>query len=149
MESIKFPFPIEFLEYGRHYGTGEIVAGGYGIWIANPLDSAYPRWILKTCETIRTIGDPPELRSTRFYPEPDGCVPFAESWSGNLLFFSFAGADCHIVSYAGDPNELMDHQCGVLEFLVKMYSGTLDPEFFPNKEMRKRSAVFKKRSWLK
>ncbi|MDA1164141.1 MAG: hypothetical protein O3B13_13625 [Planctomycetota bacterium] len=67
--AIDFPFPDEFREYGKLYGTGEIDSNGYGLRVANPLDPAYPDWLTKNASMMSTIDDQPELRPTRFYPE--------------------------------------------------------------------------------
>jgi hypothetical protein len=148
---IRFRFPAEFLQYGRLYGTGEINAGGYGLMIANPLDPSYPRWIRRESEAMRTRGDPPELRRTRFYPEEGGVVPFAESLSGNLLFFRSHRRSARVVTCpTGDPSELRTYPHGFAGFLVTLFTGELKPEaFFPNRELRKSRAVFKKRAWLR
>jgi hypothetical protein len=147
---VEFEFPIEFLRYGRIYGTGEIDAEGYGLLIANPLDPAYPKWLNEMSKAMRTRGDPPELRTTRFYPEEDGIVPFASDLSGDFIFFASHGARTHVVTCpGGDPNELVSYRHGFLEFLVTLFSGKLEPAYFPNKELRKRKPVFKKRAWLR
>lgn len=147
---IEFRFPSEFLQYGQLYGTGEINAEGYGLLIANPLDPAYPKWIRWQSEVMRTRGDGPELRPTRYYPEDSGVVPFAEDWSGDLLFFRSHGASARVVTCpGGDPNELIAYPHGFAGFLVTLFSGKLKPEYFPNRELRKRKPVFKKRAWLK
>jgi hypothetical protein len=149
-EDIGFEFPIEFLEYGRLYGTGEIDAEGYPLLIANPLDPAYPRWIRRKSEMMRTIGDPLELRATRFYPEDGGVVPFAKNWSGDLLFFSSRHGATHVVTCPrGDPNELVSYRHGFVTFLLTLFSAKLKPEYFPNRKLRNRKPVFKKRAWLK
>jgi hypothetical protein len=147
---IGFRFPAEFLQYGRLYGTGEIDAEGYGMLIANPLDSAYSGWIRSQSEVMRTRGDPPELRRTRFYPEKGGVVPFAKTWSGNLLFFRSHGRSVRVVTCpTGDPSELVTYAHGFAGFLVTLFTGKLKPEsFFPNRELRKRKPVFTKRVWL-
>jgi hypothetical protein len=147
---VDFPFPTEFLHYGRLYGTGEIEAAGYGLLVANPLDPAYPRWLRRKSEFMRTVGDPPELSQTRYYPEPRGVVPFAENWSGDLLFLARNRTAAQVATCpTGDPNELVMYPLGFAGFLHALFAGNLEPEYFPNRELRKRKPVFKKRAWLK
>jgi len=148
LQKVDFPFPTEFLEYGRHYGTGEIVAG-YGLRIGNPLDPAYPKWIDEISQAMRTIGDPPELRKTRYYPEEHGVIPFAEDWSGNFLFMASHRKSVRVASCPGDPKDLIFYSMTPVNFLVTLFSGELDPEYFPNKELRKKTPVFQKRAWLR
>jgi hypothetical protein len=148
--AIGFRFPTEFLDYGRLYGTGEIDAEGYALLIANPLDPGYPRWIRKQSEVMRTRGDPLELRATRFCPEERGVVPFGCDLSGDLLFFRSHGAGARVVTnVGGDPAELTTHPYGFADFLVALFTGKLEPEYFPNRELRRRTPVFQKRAWLR
>ncbi|MBO0700225.1 MAG: hypothetical protein J2P46_17630, partial [Zavarzinella sp.] len=147
---IGFKFPTDFLQYGRLYGTGEIDAEGYGLLIANPLDPAYPKWVCSQSEVMRTRGDPPELRATRFYPEPGGVVPFAHDWSGEMMFFSRERGVVRVVTCpTGDPNELIRYPYGFARFLVTLFRGKLEPEWFPNRELQRRKLAFKKRAWLR
>lgn len=146
--TVNFPFPAEFLDYGRAYGTGEIEAGGYGLLIANPLDPAYPKWLLRKSKEMQTRGDPPHRRPTRFYPEDSGVVPFAENWSGDLVFFSSKRPARVATCPTGDPNELLFYRHGFVQFLVDLFSGTLKPEYFPNKGLQGKEPVFKKKAWL-
>ncbi len=147
---ISFDFPNEFFEFGRLYGTGEIDAEGYGLLIANPLDPAYPNWIRTKSEEMQSRGDPQERRATRFYPEDRGVVPFAENWSGELLFLTPHRPSARVaICPTGDPNELITYTHGFATFLVTLFTGRLKPEYFPNPEMRKRKPKFKKRAWLK
>lgn len=147
--AIGFPFPREFLDYGCLYGTGEIDAEGYALLIANPLDPAYPRWIEEQSEVMRTRGDPPERRTTRFYPEEGGVVPFGRDLSGDLLFFrSQRGAVRVLTNIGGDPDELTAYSHGFTDFLVTLFTGKLEPAYFPNRELLGRTPVFRKRAWL-
>jgi hypothetical protein len=145
---IDFPFPGEFYEYGKHYGVGEIESSGYGLLIASPFDAAYPEWIRRKSEWMRNIDDALEDRSTRFYPEKGGMVPFAENWSGELLFFSADSANVAIC-LGSDPRDLVEYPFGLIAFLIKLFSGVLKPEYFPNKIIKNGEPVFKKRAWLK
>ena len=145
VEAIDFPFPNEFREYGRLYGTGEIAAGGYGLLIGNPLDPKFPKWVQEQSQAMRTRGDGPDRRPRRFYPEPNGIVPFASDWSGGLAFLT---RDGKVASCPGDPNELISYQHGFVDFLVAMFSADLSPEWFPNKVLRRHRPEFKKLAWL-
>jgi hypothetical protein len=148
--AIGFPFPTEFLHYGRVYGTGEIDAGGYALLIANPLDPAYPGWIEKQSEAMRARGDPPERRATRFYPEDGGVVPFGRDLSGDLLFFRSDRRAVRVTTnVGGDPDDLTAYQQGFTDFLVTLFAGKLEPAYFPNHEMLRRTPVFRKRAWLR
>jgi len=149
-EAIQFPFPLEFLNYGRMYGTGEIKSGGFGLLVANPLDPTYPKWIKRKCDEMRNIGDPPGLRPTHYYPEDEGVIPFAENWSGELLFFTSNNDGVKVVTCpTGDPSELISYPHDFIEFLVELFSGKLQPEYFPNAEIRKNAPTFEKVAWIK
>lgn len=146
-ELVHFEFPTEFVKYGKVYGTGMIDSAGYGLLIGNPLDPEYPKWLLKQSAIMRTRGDSAELRPTRFYPENDGVVPIGRDMSGDLLFYSNDG---QVVSCpTGYPNDLLTYPHGLIEFLVRLFSGKLTPEFFPNKHLKKHKPVFKKRAWIR
>jgi len=148
--TIDFPFPDEFREYGKLYGTGEIDANGYGLCVANPLDPAYPKWLTKNASIMSTIGDPPGLRPTRFYPEENGMVPFAMDLSGDLLFLSMRKGGVRVISSPlGAPDEEIVYAHDFVSFLVALFKGELKPEYFPNEEMKKRTPEFIKRAWLK
>jgi hypothetical protein len=150
LEAVDFKFPVEFLQYGRLYGTGEMAAGGYVLRVANPLDPVYPKWIRTYSDAMRTRGDGPDRRTTRFYPEPRGVVPFAVDLSGDLIFFSPHRGTARVVTCpTGDPNDLVAYPLTFAKFLVTLFTGKLNPEWFPNREVRGRALTFKKRAWLK
>ena len=144
-QAIDFPIPDAFLDYGRTYGTGEIAAAGYTLQIGNPLDPKYAKWALAQSEIMRTRGDGPELRATRFYPEPDGVLPFATDLCGDLVFFT---RDRAIASCPTDPNGLIPYNYDLIGFLHSLFSGTLSPEYFPNSETSQANPVFSKKSWI-
>ncbi len=144
-DAIDFPFPVSFLEYGRTYGTGEFDAGGYVLKMTNPLDPKYPKWALEQSAIMRTRGDGPERRDTRFYPEPGGVLPFASDLSGDLVFFT---REATIASCPTDPNILIQYEYDFVGFLCALFSGALSPEFFPNSAIKDSTPAFKKRAWI-
>jgi hypothetical protein len=150
LAAVGFGFPEEFREYGQLYGTGEIEAGGYVLQVANPLDPAYPGWVLRQAEVMRTRGDQPPRRTTRFYPEDGGAVPFASDLSGELVFFQPRGRAIRVATCpTGDPNDLVEYRHGFIGFLVAVFAGRLEPEYFPNRALRRSTPTFKKRAWLR
>ena len=144
-QAIEFPLPNAFLEYGKTYGTGEMEAAGYVLQIANPLDPRYPSWAIAQCEIMRTRGDGPDRRVTRYYPEANGIFPFATDLCGGLVFFTRGGT---VVSCLADPNLVIQYDCDLFGFLHGLFSGTLWPEYFPNSKTSRQSAKFKKIAWL-
>ena len=144
-DTIDFPFADSFLDYGRTYGTGEIEAAGYAVQIGNPLDPKFPKWVLEQSGIMRTRGDGPDLRKTRFYPEANGVLPFASNLSGDLVFFTQEGT---IVSCPTDPSILIPYRCDLIGFLCALFSGKLSPEYFPNSEMCEDTPEFTKTAWM-
>lgn len=144
-QSIQFPFPHAFLEYGKIYGTGEMEVAGYVLQIANPLDPKYSKWAKSQCDVMRTRGDGPELRKTRFHPETDGVFPFATDLCGDLVFFTRSGT---IVSCPTDPNILIPYEYHLIGFLHGLFSGTLSPKYFPKSQTREKTAEFRKSAWM-
>lgn len=148
--TIHFNFPTDFIAFGKRYGTGEIEVGGYGLLIGNPFDASYRKWVERTCGIVRTIGDPEPLRPTRFYPESNGLIPFAEDLSGDLLFFAPAGAQSFVCSVnLGDTSFAVEYKRSFVDFLIDLLRGRLKPEYFPNVDIRAGKATFVKRAWMR
>lgn len=148
-EKIDFQFPDDFLEYGKLYGTGLINISKYGLKVANPLDPNYVKWILSRGKSLSTIGDPPELRSFNYYPEPGGLVPFAENMSGELIFLQRRRTAVKVVSMPlGEPDRATIYPCSFSEFLVKLITQKLDPPYFPVQHLDDFEITFEKLDWL-
>lgn len=149
-KKIQFQFAEDFLEYGKLYGTGEIEIGKYGLLVANPLDPYFVKWITQKGQALTTMGDPPELRSLFFYPEPNGLIPFASDWSGELFFFQQRSSNINIVSMPlGEPAYAKIYRHSFSDFLVKMVNQTLSPLYFPLQKSKDFQVNFRKLAWLK
>jgi hypothetical protein len=148
LRRVPFKFPEVFLEYGRLYGTGEFECAGYTIRVANPLDPKYPKWLEKICKWMRNM-DSPEYRPSRFFPEEKGVVPFAESLGGEYLYFSSQGRTTRVVGFpGGNADVVVSFGHGFIGFLVALFTGKLEPQFFPNAKLRGARPVFRKTSWF-
>lgn len=148
-KKIDFQFPEDFLEYGKNYGTGCLKVGCYSIRVGNPLDPNYAKWILARGKALSTIGDPPELRSIFYYPEPKGLVPFAENLSGELVFFQQHANAVRIINMPlGEPEYATVYPYSFSEFLVKLVTQKLDPPYFPVQDATHLELSFEKLTWL-
>ena len=147
-QEVDFDFPSDFVNFGRIYGTGQIESGGYALMIANPLDPKYAKWLLAQGVIMSTIGDQPDRRTTRFYPENDGMVPFASNQSGDLLFLTRDRNE--VVSCPlGDPSESVAYSLTFADFLIELFTARLKPQYFPNKALRSSKPTFRKLAWLR
>lgn len=148
-KKIGFQFPEDFLEYGKIYGTGDLLIGRYGLKISNPLDPNYANWILARGKALSSIGDPPELRSIYYYPEPKGLVPFAEDLSGELIFFQRHSTTLKVITMPlGEPDLATVYPFSFSEFLVKLVTQNLNPPYFPIQESNSLEIEFEKLAWL-
>ena len=110
---LRIKFPDDYLEFGRVYGSGTILAGySWEVW--SPFRLTYPLIVMEFSRICNIFREAMEISDVPFgiFPEVGGVLPFANTSDGGWVCWRTQG----------DPNEwdvvdLQQYENGAYEIL--------------------------------